>query len=171
VRLSREVRPSEPATPPFPDSSPVAAISPLTDADPAVLEASLFLLESASRLEGYVAEIRLDGTVVSFEQAIHAVRDALARARAAHSTHSRHDEGNARDPSGRATDTAAAVRFVLDVIDLPPAASPSEVRRAFRRAVLRLHPDVRSGEPQAHDEFVLLKRGYDEVLRRSRLGA
>lgn len=56
----------------------------------------------------------------------------------------------------------------LAILGLSAGASPREVRRAFRRLVLDLHPDRRGGDPRAADRFLGVLDAYDAVLGRAR---
>lgn len=49
-----------------------------------------------------------------------------------------------------------------DLLGIPKDATPDEVRRAFREAAQRLHPDVRR-EPHGTDQFIQAQKAY-EVL-------
>lgn len=72
-----------------------------------------------------------------------------------------------------ADDRARAGRFVaprgaspFTVLGVTPMASPTEIRRAFRRLALSTHPD-RGGEAKA---FMVAKWAYDEAMSRTARG-
>jgi curved DNA-binding protein CbpA len=63
-------------------------------------------------------------------------------------------------PSG---DETSVTRSPYDVLDVPPDASVEQIRAAFRRLVLRYHPD-RNAAPDAAARFHRVERAY-ETLR------
>ncbi|MCY3567916.1 MAG: J domain-containing protein [Chloroflexi bacterium] len=52
-----------------------------------------------------------------------------------------------------------------ELLDLTPAASEEEIRRAFRRKAKSVHPDV-SDAPDAAEEFKRLKEAHDLLIER-----
>ncbi|KNC51289.1 uncharacterized protein AMSG_12064 [Thecamonas trahens ATCC 50062] len=49
------------------------------------------------------------------------------------------------------------------VLGLSPQASPDEVRTAYRRLAMRLHPDRNSDDPAAADKFAKIQAAYDAL--------
>ena len=49
------------------------------------------------------------------------------------------------------------------LLGLTPSASEQEVKKAFRKLVMRYHPD-RNPDPKAHELFILLTEAYDVIL-------
>lgn len=58
----------------------------------------------------------------------------------------------------------------LRVLDLPPSATPTEIRQRFRSLVRELHPDVRRSDAE-RDRFVALVRAYHTLREALRLDA
>lgn len=58
----------------------------------------------------------------------------------------------------------------LRVLDLPPSASPTQIRQRFRSLVRELHPDVRRSDVE-RDRFVALVRAYHTLRAALRLDA
>ena len=51
------------------------------------------------------------------------------------------------------------------LLGLTPSASEQEVKKAFRKLVMRYHPD-RNPDPKAHELFILLTEAYDIILNK-----
>ena len=49
------------------------------------------------------------------------------------------------------------------VLGLPPTASEIEIKRAYRKMAMRLHPD-RNPSAEAHEKFILLTEAYEVLL-------
>lgn len=59
---------------------------------------------------------------------------------------------------------------LYDLLDVPTDASHEELRRAYKRKAMELHPDRSTADPEAKDKFVNMKYAYDvlsDPLRRS----
>lgn len=52
--------------------------------------------------------------------------------------------------------------FLLQGVELSPAFSQRELKKAFRSLALRLHPDTNKGAPE--DAFIRLKTNYEILL-------
>lgn len=48
------------------------------------------------------------------------------------------------------------------VLELSPGASPTEIKRAYRRLAMRWHPD-RNSSPEASERFKQIRRAYEEL--------
>ena len=74
-------------------------------------------------------------------------------------------EQKAPDPSPRPPRVSAAAppSSIWHTLGLAPGANAAEIKRAFRDRALRVHPD-QGGDPA---EFRILRRAYDEALRRA----
>ncbi|KAH9147234.1 hypothetical protein AeRB84_009098, partial [Aphanomyces euteiches] len=42
-----------------------------------------------------------------------------------------------------------------------PDVTPEDLKKAYRRKALQLHPDKRGNTPEAQEEFMLMKNAYD----------
>lgn len=77
--------------------------------------------------------------------------------------------GRARRAPARPEERPAARTGPLAVLGLPADATPDEIRRAFRRAAKRLHPDRAAGDPEsqadAHRRFREVRAAYEAALR------
>lgn len=51
----------------------------------------------------------------------------------------------------------------FEVLGVPVASSPAEVRRAYRALVQRFHPDHNPGDDAAHDRFLSVQAAYEEL--------
>lgn len=51
----------------------------------------------------------------------------------------------------------------FEVLGVPESASHDEVRRAYRRLVLRYHPDRNPGDPSARERFLAVQEAYDRL--------
>ncbi len=49
-------------------------------------------------------------------------------------------------------------------LGLPIGATRDEIRRRFRQLARKMHPDVRVGDPRAHQQFLEIKRAYDMLM-------
>ena len=68
-----------------------------------------------------------------------------------------------------ATVFAAARRDPFEVLGIPRAATMKEVKTAYRKKALKLHPDVNKA-PDARDRFMECKNAYQEILERENGG-
>ncbi|CAF4948491.1 unnamed protein product, partial [Rotaria socialis] len=50
------------------------------------------------------------------------------------------------------------------LLGITKSATQRDIRRAFKRIALEKHPDKRTGDPNAHAEFLQINRAY-EILR------
>jgi hypothetical protein len=50
---------------------------------------------------------------------------------------------------------------LYDAMGVSPNATPEEIKKAYRRKALQLHPDKRGNTPEAQDEFTKMKHAYD----------
>ncbi|KAF0699225.1 Aste57867_10190 [Aphanomyces stellatus] len=48
-----------------------------------------------------------------------------------------------------------------DLMGVAPEATPEELKKAYRKKALQLHPDKRGNTPEAQDEFTTMKQAYD----------
>ncbi|ETW05436.1 hypothetical protein H310_03201 [Aphanomyces invadans] len=48
-----------------------------------------------------------------------------------------------------------------DVMGVEPTVTPEELKKAYRRRALQLHPDKRGNSPEAQEEFTTMKHAYD----------
>ncbi|RHY20068.1 hypothetical protein DYB25_004538 [Aphanomyces astaci] len=48
-----------------------------------------------------------------------------------------------------------------ELMGVEPTATPEELKKAYRRRALQLHPDKRGNSPEAQDEFTTMKNAYD----------
>ena len=55
---------------------------------------------------------------------------------------------------------AKAERVARTILGLQGNAPAQQLKRAWRRACMKYHPDRRPGDPQAEERFVLLQRAY-----------
>ncbi|KAJ3203103.1 hypothetical protein HDU83_002696 [Entophlyctis luteolus] len=60
-------------------------------------------------------------------------------------------------------DGGASTTSYYDILGVSRDASPDDIRRAYRRAALRCHPDKRGNDPAAAEEFQRIGKAY-EVL-------
>lgn len=135
---------------------------------------AISLLEVLGRIEGHVVQVRLDGVLVSVQEATAAVNEVLAGARP---QQHRDDASQAQEPREERArsrrrrtaqgveEAAAAMRFFLDFTGIETPTTQAELTRAFRRGARKLHPDVRPGDAAAQEEFCVFKMGYDEMMR------
>lgn len=69
------------------------------------------------------------------------------------------------DPTAtRAPSAPAAKRSIWDVLGLPPRSNAEDIKRAYRKRALEVHPD-RGGDSAA---FVALQSAYEAALKRQR---
>lgn len=52
-----------------------------------------------------------------------------------------------------------------EILDLEPDASPGEIRRAYKRMALAVHPDTNPGDPFAAARFREVRSAYETLLR------
>ncbi|RHY71720.1 hypothetical protein DYB30_000731 [Aphanomyces astaci] len=50
---------------------------------------------------------------------------------------------------------------LYDVMGVAPTVTPEELKKAYRRKALQLHPDKRGNTPEAQEEFTVMKAAYD----------
>lgn len=55
-----------------------------------------------------------------------------------------------------------------EILNVTDAASPEEIRHAYRRLAKRWHPDRCPGDPSAAPRFRAIKAAYEAVLREKR---
>ncbi|CAI5703552.1 unnamed protein product [Peronospora effusa] len=48
-----------------------------------------------------------------------------------------------------------------DLMDIKSDATPEEIKKAYRRKALQLHPDKRGNTPESQEEFTRMKQAYD----------
>lgn len=48
-------------------------------------------------------------------------------------------------------------------IDIEPTRDPDSVRRAYKVAAIKLHPD-KCSDPNAHEKFIAMKNAYDRII-------
>jgi curved DNA-binding protein CbpA len=48
-----------------------------------------------------------------------------------------------------------------DLLGVAPDATPEQLKKAYRKKALQLHPDKRGNTPEAQDEFTRMKQAYD----------
>lgn len=51
------------------------------------------------------------------------------------------------------------------IIGAPPGADMEQIRRAFRKKALRLHPDRNPGDPEAAARFVNVSNAYSTLVK------
>lgn len=56
----------------------------------------------------------------------------------------------------------------MKVLELPPSATPEEVRYAYHRLAHQLHPDKHTGHPHARERFIRVAEAYRMLRRASR---
>lgn len=61
--------------------------------------------------------------------------------------------------------TVAAVKDTdyYDVLKVEPTASDREIRKAFKKLALKMHPDKNTGDPNANDKFVEINKIYETL--------
>lgn len=69
------------------------------------------------------------------------------------------EERGQEDREGGMTET----RCLYDVLEVAQNASEDDLRKAYRRKALTLHPDKNQDSPEATEKFQLLQQAY-EVL-------
>jgi DnaJ-class molecular chaperone len=52
-----------------------------------------------------------------------------------------------------------------EILDLDPDATPAEIRSAYRRLALQVHPDTNRGDPFAAARFREVRAAYEAMLR------
>ncbi|XP_069465703.1 dnaJ homolog subfamily C member 10 [Ambystoma mexicanum] len=62
------------------------------------------------------------------------------------------------------TSSVLADQDYYNLLDVPREASSREIRQAFKKLALRMHPDKNLNDPEAHAKFVKINRAY-EVLK------
>ncbi|CAK4719806.1 unnamed protein product [Aphanomyces euteiches] len=50
---------------------------------------------------------------------------------------------------------------LYDIMGVAPDVTPEDLKKAYRRKALQLHPDKRGNTPEAQEEFMLMKNAYD----------
>lgn len=51
----------------------------------------------------------------------------------------------------------------FSILELPPTATPDQIRAAYRRLAMRHHPDHNPGDAQAEDKFKQVQAAYDHL--------
>ena len=64
---------------------------------------------------------------------------------------------------------AAARRDPYETLGVPRTATLNEVKKAYRKKALKLHPDVNKA-PDAKDRFMECKNAYQDILEREKSG-
>jgi uncharacterized membrane protein YgcG len=64
---------------------------------------------------------------------------------------------------------AAARKDPFEVLGIPRTATMKEVKTAYRKKALKLHPDVNKA-PDARDRFMECKTAYQEIVDREKTG-
>jgi len=81
------------------------------------------------------------------------------------------DEGRSHPATSSASQPSKVVvdRDFYDQIGVEPSASASEIKKAYYKAALKVHPDKNQGDPAAHQKFQDLAKAYqvlsDPALR------
>ncbi|VDI24589.1 DnaJ homolog subfamily C member 4 [Mytilus galloprovincialis] len=52
-----------------------------------------------------------------------------------------------------------------EILGVKPDASKDEIKKAYKKRSLELHPDVNQDDPKTHDKFVELKDAYGTLLK------
>lgn len=50
------------------------------------------------------------------------------------------------------------------ILGLEPSASLAEIKKAYRRLALELHPDVTDSDPYAREKFIAIKEAYEVLI-------
>lgn len=66
--------------------------------------------------------------------------------------------------------SAAARRDPYEVLGLPRTATMADVKKAYRKKALKLHPDVNKA-PDARERFMEAKNAYQEIVDREKRGS
>ena len=48
-----------------------------------------------------------------------------------------------------------------EILEIDATATEQEIRKAYRRISLRLHPDKNPDDPQANQKFIMLTKAYE----------
>jgi molecular chaperone DnaJ len=64
-----------------------------------------------------------------------------------------------------------AARSIYAILGLHESATTEEIRRAYRARVKKTHPDRNANDPEAHEQFLMLKAAYEILIHPQRRAA